>query len=247
MAAIDSQLSSIFEVLRYKKNQTPHSWFWDFRADKFFTTCWSGGRVQVWVQVWAPAGHLVITAEGHYRRQSKVLTAKSNAKLSEQRSSTAWADQTSEHKHRALPNRQQSLQAATCSLEENVLPILQYWLSLRVNKVLMTCKFWAAMSHFYLSWEMKFSMELAESCCRPKQRPSLRSIFLSFVGLWVEIWHRNKHACSESNPVQSSRSKSTTSPRKGLLLSLLKFELNSTATSDGKVQMLGNDVKYDSE
>ena len=91
---------------------------------------------------------------------------------------------------------------------------------------------------------MKISMELARSCCRPKQRPSLRSIFLSVIGLWVKIWHRNKTACSESNPVQSSRSKSTTCPRKGRLL---RFESNSTATSDGGAQKLGNDVRKDSE
>ena len=34
------------------------------------------------------------------------------------------------------------------------------------------------------------------------------------IGLWVKIWHRNKTACSELNHVQSSRSKSTTYPRK---------------------------------
>ena len=59
-----------------------------------------------------------------------------------------------------------------------------------------------------------------------------------------KIWHRNKTACSESNPVQSSRSKSTTCPRKG---SLLRFKSNSTATSDGGAQKLGNNVWRDSE
>ena len=34
----------------------------------------SGGKVQVWVQVQAPACHLEITSEGYSRRQSKVLT-----------------------------------------------------------------------------------------------------------------------------------------------------------------------------
>ena len=87
-------------------------------------------------------------------------------------------------------------------------------------------------------------MELARSCCRPNQCPLLRSILRLFIGLWVKIWHRNKTACSESNPVQSSRSKSTTCPRKG---SLLRFESNSTATSDGGAQKLGNDVRRDSE
>ena len=87
-------------------------------------------------------------------------------------------------------------------------------------------------------------MELARSCCRPKPRPWLRSIFLSVIGLCVKLWHRNKTKCSESNPVQSSRSKSTTCPRKGRML---KFESNSTATLDGSAQKLGNDVRRDSE
>ena len=68
----------------------------------------------------------------------------------------------------------------------------------------------------FFSCEMKFSMELARSCCRPKQRPLLSSILQSFICLWVKIWHRNKTASSKLNPVQSSRSKSTTCPRKGV-------------------------------
>ena len=43
--------------------------------------------------------------------------------------------------------------------------------------------------------------------------------------------------------MQSSRSKSTTCPRKGRLL---RFELNSAVTSDGGAQKLGNDVRRDS-
>ena len=65
---------------------------------------------------------------------------------------------------------------------------------------------------------MKISIESARSCCLPKQRPLLRSIFLSVIGLWVKIWHRNKTAYSKSNPVQSSRSKSTSCVRKGCQL-----------------------------
>ena len=87
-------------------------------------------------------------------------------------------------------------------------------------------------------------MELAGRYCWPKQRPSLSSILQSFIGLWVKIWHRIKRACSKSNPVRSSKSMSTTCLRKGRLL---KFELNSTATSDGGAQKHGNDVRRDSE
>ena len=79
---------------------------------------------------------------------------------------------------------------------------------------------------------------------RPKPRPSLRSIFRSFIGLSVKIWHRNKTVCFESNPVQSSRSKSTTCLRK---MRLLRFESNSTATLDGGAQKLGNGVWHASE
>ena len=94
---------------------------------------------------------------------------------------------------------------------------------------------------------MKIQMESARSCCWPKPRgprPSLRSILLSFIGLGIKIWHRNKTSGSELNPVQSSRSKSTTCTRKGRLL---RLELSSTATSDGGAQKLGNDVWHDSE
>ena len=40
---------------RPKKNSNSISLLWDFEADNTFTTRWSGGIVQVWVQVWAPA------------------------------------------------------------------------------------------------------------------------------------------------------------------------------------------------
>ena len=98
---------------------------------------------------------------------------------------------------------------------------------------------------FPVKWKFRWNwVQLARSYCRPKQRPLLRSTFRSYIGLWLKIWHRNKTACSESNPVQSSRSKSTTCPRKGRLL---RFESNSTATSDGGAQKLGSDVWHDSE
>ena len=165
------------------------------------------------------------------------------AKLLGPRSGTASAGLTGEHKHRAFPSRLQSLRATTSSLEENMLPLLRYWLSSIVKKVLMLCRYRAVTTDFF-SLEMECPLESAGSCCWPKQRPSLRSILLSFIGLWVKIWHRNKTACSELNPVQSSRSKSTSCPRNG---HLLRFQSNSTATSDGGAQKIDNDVWHDSE
>ena len=104
-----------------RRIQTPHSLFRAFRSSKIFTICWSrqsSCRIQVWVQLWAPAGHLEITPQYYFRRQLKVLGAKSMAEPLGQRSSTAWADMTSKHKHRVFPTWWQSLLAATGSLEE---------------------------------------------------------------------------------------------------------------------------------
>ena len=107
--------------------------FWDFC--KTFLTCWSSVRVQVRVQVWAPAGHLAITPKGYSKRESKVLTQKSMGP----RSGTAWAGPTGENKHSAFPSRLQSLLASTGSLEENVLPHWRYRLGSTVTKVLILC------------------------------------------------------------------------------------------------------------
>ena len=151
----------------------------------------------------------------------------------EPRSGTAWTGWKGEHKDRVFPSRRQSQRAATGSLEEKVLPLLRYWLSSRVKNVLMLCRYRAATSHFsfQVKLEMKFSMGLARTCYLPKPRSLLRSIFGPFIGLWVILRHRNKSACSKSNPVQSSRSKSTTCPRKGCLLSvtLLRSQLEMVA------------------
>ena len=89
---------------------------------------------------------------------------------------------------------------------------------------------------------MKFSMDFARTCYRPNSRSSLRSIFLSFTGPWVKIGKRNRVACSESNPAQSSRPKSTTYSRQGRAH---RFQPNSAATPDIGAQKLRNDVWHD--
>ena len=158
---IDSLLSSISAVVSDRKIiHTPDRLFWGFRADQISTTYCSGCRVQVWVQDQAPAGHLAITAKGQSRRQSKVLTAKSMAKLLGPSSSNAWAGWTGnsgKHKHREFPSLRQLLLAATSSLEEKLLPLLLYWLSSRVKKVLMICKFLALWVIFFFMWNEIFN------------------------------------------------------------------------------------------
>ena len=68
---------------------------------------------------------------------------------------------------------------------------------------------------FFFIWNYEIGEKLLLTQAAPNS---------SVIGLWVEIWYRNKTTYSESNPVQSSRSKSTTCPRKGLQL---RFELNA--------------------
>ena len=53
----------------------------------------------------------------------KVLTAKSNAELLGQRSGTAWAGQTSEHKYREYPQKHptaQRLEQHTFALKQDI-------------------------------------------------------------------------------------------------------------------------------
>ena len=105
------------------------------------------------------AGRLAITPEDYSRRQSKDLTAKSMTKRLGPRSGTVGAGRTGENKHTAFPSRRQSLLAATGSLEENVLPLLRYWLSSRVKKVLTLCRYQAATSHFFfhVKWNFRWN------------------------------------------------------------------------------------------
>ena len=114
VTSLGPNLASVTDL---KRIETPRSLCCDFGGYKTFTTCWSGGTVQVWVQVRAPAGHLAIfpkaVPEGNRRFREQ-----STAKLFGPLSGSACAGRTGEHKHRAFPSQWQSLRAATGSLEE---------------------------------------------------------------------------------------------------------------------------------
>ena len=148
---LGSNLASLSDL---KRIETPYSLCSDWGGYKTFTTRWSGGRVQVeskfeplpviW-QIVAFSPKAVPEGNRRFRGQN-------------QRPSS-WGSSPGEHKHRTFPSWRQSLRAATGSLEENMLPLLRYWLSSRAKKVLMLCKFRAATSHFFFSCEMKISME----------------------------------------------------------------------------------------
>ena len=137
-----------------KRIETPHSLCYDFGGYKTFTTCWSGCRVQVWVQVWAPAGHLAISPkavpEGNRRFRGQ------NQQPSSWGSSPALLVRVG----LASTNKGQwqSLWAATGSLEENMLKFLQYWLSSRVNEVLMLLILGLCKSlFFHVKWKFRWN------------------------------------------------------------------------------------------
>ena len=81
-------------------------------------------------------------------------------------------------------------------------------------------------------------MEFSRTCYLQKHWYLHCSIFWWLTGLWVKGRHRDKSTGSKSNPVQSSTS------GKG---HLLRFQLNSTATSDGWVQQLVINLWHDFE
>ena len=141
-----------------KRIQTPHTLFWDFGADKTFTTSWSGCRVQVWVhcQVWA-----LKSSGKHSRRLFQKTIESFDCKINGQCSCTAWALRTGKIKHRAFPSWLQSLLAATGLLKGNMLPLLQYWLSSRVKEVLMLWRYRAATSHFlfHVKWNFRWNWQ----------------------------------------------------------------------------------------
>ena len=103
--------------------------------------------------------------EDYSRRQSKVFTAKSMAKLLGQRSGTAfWTRQAQDVSRWAAVNA--GLNRLASRLEENMLPLLRYWLNSRAQKVKCFVNITkAATSHWYLiflSWEIDFRWLLPE-------------------------------------------------------------------------------------
>ena len=142
---------------RPKRIHTPHSLFWDFWADKTFTTSWSGSRVQVQ----APAYRLTITPKGFSRWQSKVLTEGWALLASTQAQFGQVLRSKGEIKHREFLSQLQLLLAVTGSLEEKVLPLLWYWLSSRVKNFLILCRYWAATCHVFCNQSLQLQPKFA--------------------------------------------------------------------------------------
>ena len=110
----------------------------------------------------------------------------------------------------------------------------------------MLCRYRAVTSHFFhVKWNFRWKWrELLPTKAAPIASLSFAIIHWSLSQNMTK--EQNSMFRIESCAMQllSSRSKWTTSPRKGRLL---RFEQNSTATSDAGAQKLGNNVWYDSE
>ena len=170
---------------------------------------WSGGRVQVWDQNWAP--NMTINLEGHSGRQLIVLTAKINSQAlgtafwhSFGRSDGQLGTCTDKELNGVSKSHSRCL-AATSSLEEKVQTILLYWLR-RSKRHKCLVKFGQWLPLYFVCFFLN-SKDWFRNCYRPKQRSSLCLVLLSYIGLWAKIRHRNKSTSHESNPVQNSRSK----------------------------------------
>ena len=191
---------------RFEKIQTPPSRFWVW-ADKTSTTRWSGGSVQVWVQVqvwvvrvqnWvqSPCRSSGNHSRSYSRRKSKGLTANSMAGLLGPRSGTPWGGRTGKHKHKAFLSPLQLLQAATCLLDENMLPLLRYWLSSRGNEVLMICKFRAVTSHliFFFIWNEVFDVI-------GKKLVLTKAVPIASLNFSISHWFVSKNMTQEQNSI----------------------------------------------
>ena len=140
---------------------------------------------------------------------------------------SSWAGLTGEHKHRVFPSQWQSLLASTGSLEENVLPLLQYCLSLRVKKVLMLCRYQAERVTFFNMWNDIFDRNGLKLLLTKTAHIAWLNLSIIHWSL-SKIWHRNKASCCKLNPLQSSKSKSTTSD---ILCLALIFNLSNQRTT----------------
>ena len=145
-------------------------WFWRLQN---FRTCWSGCRVQVWVQVWAPAGHqaILVACWKTFSSSKSIVVCSDCCRDSETPCVCACPSYQPKQSCPKSLAVDFSVTAFDYLLEQPS-ELFRYCLSLRVKKVLLLCKLWAATSHFF-SCEMKFSTELESTCflsltCLPK-------------------------------------------------------------------------------
>ena len=179
-----------------------------FLSRETFITCWSGGRVQVWVQVRA----LPLIWPG----QSWSLFRKTKRKFCLQNQwPSSWGSAPARLGQVGLastntgpwvfPSRLQSPLAATGSLEEKVLPLLLCWLTLRFKKVSMICKFRKWRRFFFFVWNEIFNRRFYYQVI-PTKAALIASLNLSIIHWSLgKISAHEQAACCELNPVQYTR------------------------------------------
>ena len=165
-------------------------------------------RVQIWVQVWAPSGHLRIN-QGHSWRLIKLLF---------QKTIKSFECKINGRAHGAVLSFDQSVwQAQTQDIYAcytKMCSLVQHWPSWRVNKFWMLGWFWAVTAVHFFHWHSK--RKIVIKCYTPKKHSLLEQISLSRVP-WVKVRHTFESSCSESmSPVQSSRFELTSCPRTGM-------------------------------
>ena len=160
---LSTGINSISSFLTHlKRIQNPYSVFRDFGVDKTFTTRLSGCRVQVWVQVRAHACHLAFSpcrSSGNHSQRLFTPEGYFNRRF--------WLQNQSQSSWGSAPA--QLGQVGLASTNKG-----------RFRGRGSCC--WQS-TFFQVSCEMKFSMELARSCCWPKLLSLLWSTFRSFIGL----------------------------------------------------------------
>ena len=156
---------------------------WHPRGYKSFTTRWSGGMVQVLVQVWAPACHLAISPKAV--REDNRRFRGPNQRPSSWGRSPALLALVGRASTKGVSESLAVLTPATCSLEENMLPLLQYWLCSTVKKVLMLCRYRAATSHFFLHVKWNFGWNQREVVANQSSAHHFaQSFYQSLVSEW---------------------------------------------------------------
>ena len=149
-------------------------------------------------------------------------------------SGTAWAGWTGKQKHSAVAAGRDRL---TWEKSAVTLAIL------RVKKVLMLGKFWAVTSHwrhFLFHVKKCFLWNLQEYVT---EQSSAHLFAQSRDDLLVKKAWEQVAWCEWNPALSKQKTKLTTCLRKGCLL---RFPLNSKATSDGGAQKVGNDLWHNS-
>ena len=179
---IDLLLSSFWVFLMDLKSiQTTHSLFRDSRGVQTFTTrCQQAeftfeSKFRLLPVIWQslPKAMIVfwnsIVFWNDSRRQSKVLTAKSMAKLMGQCSGMLWASRTGKHKHRTFPRWLQSLLAEgqlTWGKSATTLVLICYTTKLESQKGFDDLYISICDENF--STELTSSLSSARTCYLPK-------------------------------------------------------------------------------